>query len=419
MEPDIASTVTIERRFFETLVRRGQLQPSDVPVSRSLPNDALIVSRADHEALQRTARRYANLRQNLLRGGVGEDTINLLSQDDATNSIQDDAFTSPPQSNPQKEHRTLPAHYDNAPPHMPPRPRPTHAGRRPLVEVGDGHNKPHTGPAVHSTVGFEGSPDWADADGSQDGLSYSAETPDDADIHGQQLYPDHGEKAAYEKQCMRTIQLIGLPDATTHADITGVVRGGLLLDIFVRAHDRSATVSFLHSADARAFFDHCRRYDLYIRHKRIEVRWSDRQFTLSGHVASKIGNGATRNLVLRRYDSDTTEASIRDDLDHIHNLAVVKVTFIGGSCFISLNSVHNCIVAKTCMMSRLIEWDVDECAQPLDRVQPVNTRKDPPPAKRHVSAVANRFKLLSMDGEDEDQSEQNYAAAKGSIGVGA
>lgn len=77
MEPDIASTVTIERRFFETLVRRGELQPSDVPVSRSLPNDALIVSRADHEVLQRTARRYANLRQNLLRGGVVEDTINV------------------------------------------------------------------------------------------------------------------------------------------------------------------------------------------------------------------------------------------------------------------------------------------------------------------------------------------------------
>ncbi|TLS22649.1 uncharacterized protein PpBr36_06001 [Pyricularia pennisetigena] len=417
MQPDIDSTVTIERRFFETL------QPSDVPVSRSLPNDALIVSRADHEALQRMARRYSNLCQNLLRGGVVEDTINLLSQDEVTNSIQDDAFTSPPQSVPQKEHRTFAAYDDNALPHVPPRLRPVHAGRKPLVEVGDGHNKPPAGPAVHSTVSFEGSPDWADADGGQDALSYSAETPDDADIHGQQLYPAHSEKPAYEKQCMRTIQLIGLPDGTTHADITGVVRGGLLLDIFIRAHDRSATVSFLHSADARIFFEHCRRHDLYIRQKRIEVRWSDRQFTLSGHVASKIGNGATRNLVLRRYDSDTTEASIREDLDHIHNLAVVKVTFIGGSCFISLNSVHNCIVAKTCMMSRLkyknckIEWDVDECAQPLDRVQLVNTRKDPPPAKRHVNTVANRFKLLSMDGEDEDPSEQNYAAAKGSIGV--
>ncbi|ELQ44401.1 hypothetical protein OOU_Y34scaffold00088g41 [Pyricularia oryzae Y34] len=394
MEPDIASTVTIERRFFETLVRRGELCLAQIT-------------------------RFCNERRD----------ATLLSQDDATNSIQDDAFSSPPRSIAQKEHRTFSAYDDNAPPHIPPRPRPMHAARRPLVEVGDGHNKPPPGPAVYSTVAFEGSPDWTDADGGQDGLSYSAETPDDADIHGQQLYPAHSEKPAYEKQCMRTIQLIGLPDGTNHADITGVVRGGLLLDIFVRAHDRSATVSFLNSADARAFFEHCRRHDLYIRQKRIEVRWSDRQFTLSGHVASKIGNGATRNLVLRRYDSDTTEASIREDLDHIHNLAVVKVTFMGGSCFISLNSVHNCIVAKTCMMSRLkykncgIEFhhpgDVDECTQPLDRVQPVNVKKDPPPTKRNVSMVANRFRVLSMDGEDDEQSEKNYAAAKESIGVGA
>lgn len=63
--------------------------------------------------------------------------------------------------------------------------------------------------------------------------------------------------------------------------------------------------------------------------------------------------------------------------------------------------------------------DVDECTQPLDRVQPVNVKKDPPPTKRNVSMVANRFRVLSMDGEDDEQSEKNYAAAKESIGVGA
>lgn len=33
--------------------------------------------------------------------------------------------------------------------------------------------------------------------------------------------------------------------------------------------------------------------------------------------------------------------------------------------------------------------------------------------------VANRFRVLSMDGEDDEQSQKNYAAAKESIGVGA
>ncbi len=85
----------------------------------------------------------------------------------------------------------------------------------------------------------------------------------------------------------------------------------------------------------------------------VEVKWSERQFILPGHVAGKIAQGASRNLVIRRYDGRHSEENIRDDLDHIHNLAVVKVEFSGGSCYISLNSVHNAIYAKNCMMSRL------------------------------------------------------------------
>lgn len=82
------------------------------------------------------------------------------------------------------------------------------------------------------------------------------------------------------------------------------------------------------------------------------MKWSDRQFILPGHVANKIGIGATRNLVIRRCDPKHTEESIREDLEHIHNLVVVKVEFIGSNCFIGTNSVHNAMFARTCMMSR-------------------------------------------------------------------
>lgn len=85
----------------------------------------------------------------------------------------------------------------------------------------------------------------------------------------------------------------------------------------------------------------------------VDVRWNDRQFILPGHIASKIGTGATRNLVIRRCDPRLTEAALRDDLEHIHNLIVIKVDFIGGSCHIKTNSVHNAVFARTCMMSRL------------------------------------------------------------------
>lgn len=150
----------------------------------------------------------------------------------------------------------------------------------------------------------------------------------------------------------RSILIQNLPDGTIHADVTAVVRGGQILDVYLRTHDRSAQVSFLHAADAQRFLDHARRRDLYIRQKRVEVRWAERQFVLPGHIANKIGQGASRNLIIRRCDGRHTEESIRDDLEHIHNLVVINVRFAGGSCFISTNSVNNAMFARTCMMSR-------------------------------------------------------------------
>ncbi|KAL8400241.1 hypothetical protein RB594_000575 [Gaeumannomyces avenae] len=380
------ATVTVERRYFDTLVRRAQLHVSDVPVSHSLPNDAITVSRADHEALARTARQYANLRQNLVRGGLEEATIELLSQDDAT--IQDDASS-----------RVLPAQREENKAPVQPRITPGHG---PAANPAVMDHRPHTQPGS----GRYGTPLGFMTNGMSTGE-----------------FPPGAGRPTYERQCSRTIQMSNLPDGATHADITAVVRGGMLLDIFMRPHDRSATVSFLHAQDARAFLEHCRRNDLYVRNKRVEVRWNDRQFILAGHVASKIGSGATRNLVIRRCDSRITEQALREDLDHIHNLVVVKVAFIGSTCYISTNSVHNAMFARTCMMSRFkfkgskIDWDVDECAQPLDRARPPKPRKETPPAKKPASAITNRFHLLNMDDDEDDDAAPSFAQAKGAVGI--
>lgn len=82
----------------------------------------------------------------------------------------------------------------------------------------------------------------------------------------------------------------------------------------------------------------------------VEIRWNERQFMLPGHVAHKIYGGATRNFVIRNIGLKHTENSIRDDLDHIHNLVVIKLTFKGQDVHVSTNSVHNAIIARTCMM---------------------------------------------------------------------
>jgi hypothetical protein len=69
-------------------------------------------------------------------------------------------------------------------------------------------------------------------------------------------------------------------------------------------------------------------------------------------MANKISIGATRNLIIHRRDPNQTEDALREDLEHIHNLVVIKVTFKGSDIHISTNSVHNALFARTCMMSR-------------------------------------------------------------------
>jgi hypothetical protein len=178
------------------------------------------------------------------------------------------------------------------------------------------------------------------------------------------------QRQQYDKFAKRTILLANLPEAATHSDIVAVVRGGMLLDIYLRTHDRTASVSFLEEAAAHEFFRHVKRHDLYVRGKRVgtpavdsvnkffansrqvDIRWNDRQFILPGHVANKIAIGATRNLVIQNRSPKHTEEMIRDDLEHIHNLVVINVSFSGQNAYISTNSVHNAMFARTCMMSR-------------------------------------------------------------------
>jgi hypothetical protein len=84
----------------------------------------------------------------------------------------------------------------------------------------------------------------------------------------------------------------------------------------------------------------------------VTVKWAEREHQLPRHVANQIAKGATRNMIVRRCGADVTEEGIREDLEHIHNLDVIKVDFHGASCHIQTNSVQNAISARNCMSSR-------------------------------------------------------------------
>ena len=154
---------------------------------------------------------------------------------------------------------------------------------------------------------------------------------------------------------------------------------------------------------------------MLIRTPQVEVQWNERQFILPGHVAGKIISGATRNLIVRNLHANVNAERIREDLDHIHNLVVIDITMQNGDALISLNSVHNSLFARTCMMSRAaykgsrIEWYPDECAQPPPKIQYVSKKEITPQPAKKLNPMVNRFQMLYMDGTENgsDEEEEN------------
>lgn len=158
----------------------------------------------------------------------------------------------------------------------------------------------------------------------------------------------------------------------------------------------------------------------------VEVRWAERQLTLPGHVANKIANGATRNIVIRGGASKLNEQTIRDDMEHIHNLVILGVNINGADIYVSTNSIRNALFARTCMLSRQpyrglrVEWYPDECSAPLPKPELPSYNPATQPKKMGPKANANLYAaLLDMDGNDEcmEQNEDNTIPT-GGIAIG-
>ena len=77
------------------------------------------------------------------------------------------------------------------------------------------------------------------------------------------------DKPQYARNEQRTILVRNLSDRATHKDFVDIVRGGPVLDIFLRLNERSASVSFLEGSAAQDFMNYVRRNDIYVHGKRV------------------------------------------------------------------------------------------------------------------------------------------------------
>ena len=81
-------------------------------------------------------------------------------------------------------------------------------------------------------------------------------------------FPDqHTARNAHGK---RTIYLTRLPERITYAQIFAVIRGGAVVDVWMKSSDHAASVSFVDCLAAENFYQYARRNDIYIDGKRVQ-----------------------------------------------------------------------------------------------------------------------------------------------------
>ncbi|EGD84357.1 uncharacterized protein TERG_00639 [Trichophyton rubrum CBS 118892] len=256
-----------------------------------------------------------------------------------------------------------------------------------------------------------------------DGDSLSSDDRSEIPIHGETSGVLHDSpKQSVNGSDNRTVSIKNVPDRATHRDITAAVRGGALVDVFLRSRDHMASVSFADTKAAQDFYNYAKRCNLCILDRPVDVSWAERQYSLSSYLASQMTNGASRNLIIRGVHPNVTEAMIREDMKHIHNLIIVSLSFNHGNVYISTNSVQKATFARNCMMSRMpyrimrIEYYHDECADPLPKIKEVHARGPSRPTAKPLNPMANRFQMLHLDDSEEESDNQDEMEGNGPLG---
>ncbi|KAL6706574.1 hypothetical protein ACN47E_005330 [Coniothyrium glycines] len=382
------ATVTIGRSYFEALLRRAQFHTTDREMKfGDYLSNHVTIAKAEHGFLIQAVRDYHLLKSVLLRGGLTDETLQtLLAGENKAmggrqlecgfqygDEIHPTQNAPVPMANFPDDEDTSRSESTSTSVRMRPRARTTQR----LLAIDSEH-------------------------GPDDGMDFPNEN-------------EHKHCARVPSLDKRTVFVSNLAERTTHKDLAGVIRCGRLLDMYIR-NDRTACISFVEGA--ADFLAYTKRNDIYLNLKRLEFRWADRQFRVPSHVSNRIAGGATRNLVIRGIAGKLTADQIRDHLDHIHNLVVVDIVFRHGDAYISTNSIHNALFARTCLMSRTaykgsrIEYYDDECAQsPPQRQSIVRTPVLRTPVK--PAQVINQYALLDTGSDAESFSDVETYDADG------
>ena len=85
----------------------------------------------------------------------------------------------------------------------------------------------------------------------------------------QQNLDQHNNNNQRNGHGKRTVYLTKLPERVTYAKIFDVIRGGAVVDVWVKASDHAASVSFIECDAAENFYQYARKNDIYIDGRRV------------------------------------------------------------------------------------------------------------------------------------------------------
>ncbi|PLB48042.1 hypothetical protein P170DRAFT_510737 [Aspergillus steynii IBT 23096] len=372
----MSAFITVEKRHLEHLLSQAEAadRQNVSAENKLLDPDSVTISNSEYKHLLQECERFNRLKESLLNGGLSTESLDVLIYGPTLRETQPNQGVI--RENPM--------------------------GRREVSSPSvDYHHERSNNHGLSTNYD-----DDDDDDDDEDGLM----DPQDSDGKDDCEESSRTTGSFAGTADRRTVLIRNLPDRVTHKDLVENMRGGALLHIYLRAREHLASVSFVEEADAQGFLQHAKNYGFYVAGRRVEVLWNDRQFYMPPFVRAKINNGASRNIILHNANPNITEGLIRRDLDHIHNLIVVAVKFKNGNAYISTNSVHNALFARSCMMSRLtykgmrIGFYPDECNQPLAKI-PTGPKKDVQGGVKKPASIPNRFQLLSLDGGEEEDSD--------------
>ncbi|RJE17143.1 hypothetical protein PHISCL_10520, partial [Aspergillus sclerotialis] len=95
----------------------------------------------------------------------------------------------------------------------------------------------------------------------------------------------------------RSLTISGLSPATTLQSLAQVLKGGAILQMYMRPQHGSAHVSFVDPTAAHNFLRYARTNDISIGRKKVKVAWENRQTQMSPSFAKIVQSlGRTRNL---------------------------------------------------------------------------------------------------------------------------